>query len=557
MCAKAQDGNILFENESYAELSETVHQEIDTMVCATYHKQEHQVRCFPLDSCGLELYIIPLKKEEKDQSDILLVLLPAAKTDCEMQRVQEQNEVYRTVLNSIPDVIFYKDTELKYRYYNKAFREYYEKRNLYDVRGMKDMDIADRVENAIRFEEQDRQTMEKGKTSFYEYRVEDKYGNLYIEENVKIPVRNSEGEICGIVGVSRDTTERKKAEEKLRYLSETDMLTEVYNRSSFEVKIQEYLKEECLPIGIIMGDINGQKVANDTLGHLIGDRIIKTAANILKQVCKNQGQVFRWGGDEFIMVLPNCNEKKCDAIIKKIQKESAKYEFEFMQLSIALGDTALNSVDADIYESIKRVEEKVYRTKLLEKKSERSSIINSLKKTLEEKNMESEIHTRRVAEYAYAIGQHLDLNISELDELRLAAELHDIGKIAINEDILLKPGRLTEEEFAEMKLHAEKGYRIINACSELSNVANYVLMHHERWDGKGYPMGISNEEIPLIARIISVADSYDAMTSNRIYRNALGQHDAKKELIKGSGSQFDPNIVPVFLEYLQADSEAS
>lgn len=340
-------------------------------------------------------------------------------------------------------------------------------------------------------------------------------------------------------------------EERLRYLSEIDILTGLYNRHSFEEKIKELNYEKYLPLGIIMGDVNGLKLVNDTLGHLEGDNLLKSISEILKEICNPNAYVFRWGGDEFIILVPNCNELKSEKIITSITKECEQAQYKFMQLSIALGEGMKHSLKEDIYECIRKVEEKVYRQKLLEKKSIKSSIMQSLKKSLEEKNMETNEHTQRVTQYALAIGRKLKLKISDLDELALVGSLHDIGKIAVNEEVLLKPGKLTKEEFEIMKTHTEKGYRIINAFSELGNVAKCVLTHHEKWDGSGYPLGLAEKEIPLMARIINVADSYDVMTSDRIYKKAMGEYEAIKELKRCSGSQFDPKIVECFIEYIQ------
>ena len=161
--------------------------------------------------------------------------------------------------------------------------------------------------------------------------------------------------------------------------------------------------------------------------------------------------------------------------------------------------------------------------------------------------METQEHTDRVAQYAYKIGKELDFSISDLDELYLVANFHDIGKIGINEDILLKPSKLTSEEFEIMKTHCEKGYRIINALGELENVAKCVLTHHEKYDGTGYPLGLSKEDIPLISRIISVADSYDVMTTERPYKKAMSKTEAIAELKRCSNTQFDPKIVELFI----------
>jgi HD-GYP domain-containing protein (c-di-GMP phosphodiesterase class II) len=152
---------------------------------------------------------------------------------------------------------------------------------------------------------------------------------------------------------------------------------------------------------------------------------------------------------------------------------------------------------------------------------------------------------------AARLGRALELSDAELGKLTLLAVLHDIGKIAIPHAILSKPGKLTEEEWQIMRTHTEKGYRIASASKELQPIADYILHHHERWDGKGYPSGLAGEEIPLLSRIITVVDSHDVMVHDRPYHNAMSQADAEKELLRCSGSQFDPHIVSVFLQVLR------
>lgn len=299
-----------------------------------------------------------------------------------------------------------------------------------------------------------------------------------------------------------------------------------------------------------MGDVNGLKLINDTLGHLEGDNLLRSISNVLKSSCSESGYVFRWGGDEFIILVPNADELKCDKLIKQILNACKKYDYKYMQLSISLGAVVKHEVDDNIYDCINKAEEKVYRHKLLDNKSIKSSIMDSLLKSLEEKNLETNEHAKRVTKYALALGQKLNFKISELDELILVARLHDIGKIGISEDILLKPGSLTNEEFEIMKTHTEKGYRIINASSELYTVAKCVLTHHERWDGKGYPLGLKGDEIPLVSRIINIADSFDVMTNNRPYKNTKSKNEAIKELQRCAGTQFDPTLVHYFIEYI-------
>ena len=231
------------------------------------------------------------------------------------------------------------------------------------------------------------------------------------------------------------------------------------------------------------------------------------------------------------------------------------YKHDLINVSISLGASVADSLNKSIYEALKEADDKVYRQKLLQKTSLNSSIMYSLQMGLEAKSLETEEHTDRVLANSIAIGEKLSLPMSVMDELTIVAKLHDIGKIGINEEILLKKGELTEDEFEVVKTHTEKGYRIVKASNQLDNVAKGVLAHHERWDGNGYPLKLEGEKIPLVSRIVSVADSYDAMTNNGIYKRCLNKEEAIEELKRCSGKQFDPIIVKAFIEYLEEIEE--
>lgn len=508
-----------------------------------------------INGACVECFIFPIKYYEEIIA-VAGIIIDVNDRKVREVEVEKQKNILRTIIDAVPESIFYKDKESRFIGFNKKFEEFYNKRGVTEIIGKTDLEIYGEYNEAKNFIEQDKEIMQTKKATYFEHRIKNENGREVIEENVKIPVIDKNGEAWGIVGLSRDITERKMMEERLRYLSEIDILTGLYNRYSFEEKIKELNYEKYLPLGVIMGDVNGLKIVNDTLGHFEGDNLLKSIAKILKEICSySNGYVFRWGGDEFIIFIPNCNEEKCEQIIRDITKKCEQAEYKFMQLSIALGEGIKHSLQEDIYECITKVEEKVYRQKLLEKNSIKGSIMDSLKKSLEEKNMETNEHTERVAKYALAIGRKLELKISDLDELALVASLHDIGKIGVSEEILLKSEELTKEEFEIMKTHAEKGYRIINASSELGNVAKCVLTHHERWDGTGYPLGLAKEEIPLIARIINVVDSYDIMTTNKIYKKAVNKEEAIEELKRCSGTQFDPQIVNCFIDYIKSKNE--
>ncbi|MDR3596423.1 HD domain-containing phosphohydrolase [Clostridium sp.] len=505
----------------------------------------------------VECFIFPIAYDDGEIMAVAGIVIDVNDRKLREAEIENQKNILRTIIDAVPEAIFYKDKESRFIGFNKKFEEFYNKRGVTEIIGKTDLEIYDDYNEAKNFIEQDKKIMETKKATYFEHRIENENGREVIEENVKTPVIDKNDEVWGVVGLSRDITDRKIMEERLRYLSEVDILTGLYNRYSFEEKIKELNYEKYLPLGVIMGDVNGLKLVNDTLGHFEGDNLLKSIAKILKEICcYPNGYAFRWGGDEFIILIPNCNEVKCEQIIQDITRKCEQAEYKFMQLSIALGEGIKHSLQEDIYECITKVEEKVYRQKLLEKKSIKSSIMDSLKKSLEEKNMETNEHTERVTKYALAIGRKLKLKISELDELALVASLHDIGKIGVNKEILLKPGKLTKEEFEIMKTHTEKGYRIINASSELGNVAKCVLTHHEKWDGTGYPLGLAKEEIPLMARIINVVDSYDVMTTDRIYKKAIDKEDAIKELKRCCGTQFDPKIVECFIDYIENKKES-
>lgn len=363
-------------------------------------------------------------------------------------------------------------------------------------------------------------------------------------------IRDENTNILGVVIVFRDVTLEKQKEEEVRYLGYHDKLTGLYNRTYFEKALERLDNEMYMPLGLIMGDSNGLKMVNDVFGHEEGDNLLKSIAEIFKSICGNDDIVARVGGDEFAIILPRTSPEKANFIISKIKQKCNIESANPISPSVALGSAIKTDKNEDISKVYKLAEDRMYNNKLVESKSIRSSIISSLKKTLEERTHETEAHAQRMKELSVKIGKKMDLYDNELDELSLLAMLHDIGKIAIPDYILGKPAKLTEEEWKIMKSHCEIGYRIAVASPELAHIANLILSHHERWDGAGYPQELKGEEIPLLARIIAVVDAYDAMTSDRPYHVAITSDAALKELERCSGTQFDPSIVGKFIEVI-------
>lgn len=367
-------------------------------------------------------------------------------------------------------------------------------------------------------------------------------------------IYDNKGEAEAVEGFIIDITDRKKKELEISFLNNFDYLTGVYNRRCFEKAKAKLNRLTELPLSVIMGDINGVKFINDAFGHREGDNVIIKVADILKKVCRKGDVLARTGGDEFIILLPKTDKSIAYEIIDKVKDKIIEHnekEKDDYYLSISLGCATKERLTEDINIVLKRAEDNMYKSKLLEQKSSHSAILSSIKSTMFERSQETEAHAERMKNIALIMGVALDLSPNELHDLSLLATLHDIGKIAIDDRILNKPSSLTPEEWEEMKTHSEIGYRITMSSKELSCVADYILYHHESWNGTGYPRGLKGKEIPLLSRIIAIVDAYDAMISDRPYRKGLSKAEAIKEIEANSGKQFDPNLVAVFLEKIQ------
>jgi diguanylate cyclase (GGDEF)-like protein len=350
------------------------------------------------------------------------------------------------------------------------------------------------------------------------------------------------------VQLKKELEDRRRNDERINYLSFHDKLTGLYNRAYFEEELARLDNERFLPVSLIIGDVNSLKLINDAFGHQQGDRFLVKAAEIIHQSCRKSDIVARWGGDEFAVLLPNTSSRSAVKICDKIRQSCRKSSKKPIQLSIALGTATKQDKNQDIERVLKNAEDWMYQYKMMEGKTVRSRVLSSLEKTLWETAYETEEHSKHLQKHLLKMALELKLSDAEIDDLMLLASFHDIGKIAISNTILSKPGRLTPKEWDAVKKHSEIGYRIALATPEITAVADSILHHHEWWDGTGYPRGLKGEKIPLASRLLSIADAYDVKRSVRPYKIAKSRTQALREMKEGTGRQFDPHLVKIFLK---------
>ncbi|MEN8905543.1 MAG: HD domain-containing phosphohydrolase [Clostridiales bacterium] len=347
-------------------------------------------------------------------------------------------------------------------------------------------------------------------------------------------------------------TKQKENEKIIKKIALSDSLTNLYNRRFFDEKTNYLNKhlEIFFPISIFSIDLDGLKIINDSLGHSEGDKLIKNVARILKKVFKDTHSIIRTGGDEFCIILTNTKES--DANIKKIQlldyvDQYNKRDTTKVNISMSIGLATSKTTDDNIYSIYVNADNKMYQYKLSQTESNKSSVIDILLTALSERDYVAEGHVERLVEMSKILSDAFSLSDEEKRNMILLAKMHDLGKIGIPDEILNKPGKLTDEEYEKMKHHSHIGFKIANRSKELSNIANLILHHHENWDGTGYPSELKKKEIPIECRILSIIDSYDAITSKRPYSNGMSKKDALEEIKKCSEIKFDPEIVKIFL----------
>lgn len=382
-----------------------------------------------------------------------------------------------------------------------------------------------------------------------------KNGARHNIEDTASPITNREGNVVGVVLVFRDVTERIRHQNEIVYMSGHDHLTDLFNRRHFYDAFATMNVPDRFPLGVMMMDVNGLKIVNDAYGHAVGDVMLREVAAALKKTFRSQDVVARIGGDEFAAFLPNTTEEEMQEFLDLLRRNIEGISVQNVGISLAIGFEMKTETGSALDEILQRAENRMYRHKLSEGVSVRNRAIKAILATLTDKYANEREHSARVSRLSRMVGERLGLRQDERKELEMSGLFHDIGKIAVPDGILNKPSSLTPAEYEVIKTHAETGYQILRAADEYSDLAIHALCHHERWDGKGYPKGLKETEIPLFSRIIGIADAYEAMTSDRPYRKRLEKTAAIEEIRRCAGKQFDPELVKVFLEGLAENED--
>ena len=357
-------------------------------------------------------------------------------------------------------------------------------------------------------------------------------------------------------------------------LALTDPLTGLGNHRSFHERLQRELvaaEEVGMPLALCLVDFDDLKSVNDRFGHPVGDLVLGQVASRLRQ----GGESFRLGGDEFAVLLPGHDERLATAVARSIVERVAALQVEGVgEVTVSAGvatypthgtgrDELIRLADSALYWAKKdgknRVRayaaESILRANLEQiadtpDRAAQYRAAESLAKAVDERDAYTGSHSQRVGDYSARIARRLGAEEPAIELTRLAGNLHDLGKLAIPEDVLRKPSTLSEVEKLMLERHPQIGFRMLESLG-VQPVAEWVLHHHERWDGAGYPNKLAGDQIPLGARIIFVADAFDAMTSDRAYRRAIPERDALAELERCAGSQFDPEVVKALADELR------
>ncbi len=457
--------------------------------------------------------------------------------------LSKSEEQYRLLFNNVPAGIFHYDTFGIVQTCNETFCDIigstFDVLIGLDMKKLPNSGIVDALEIST-----------KGFNGHYKgpYTSVTSGKELYVDVNFST-LRNLKGEIIGGVGVVQDLTEQVKKDEQIKTLQNTCPITGLQNRKIYEQHVFSDYFLDVHPLTFSLVSINNFQFIIDTMGYSASEQLLKDVSGILTTYIPKE-YVYRIADRDFALVFPH-DLKNTGGIITKIQNKIKELDEYSASISVSIVEVLKESIEDDWREINRKARGLMYSAKLYATESITKKTIDLLMASLFEKSPREKIHSDRVSKTSILLASELGLKQDQIDKVEISSVLHDIGKLNIDEAILEKKSSLTKREYEKVKSHTEVGYRILSSVDEYKEIAKIVLSHHERWDGLGYPEGLIGESIPLESRIISVCDSYDAMVNDRPYRNALTEEKAVQELKDNAGTQFDPDIVKTFIQYLE------
>lgn len=492
--------------------------------------------------CEFQLFLL-------SSGDLAIIYEDITDLVMEENNLRFSSEKYRTLIENMNEVVYTLDSEARINYISPNIS----KLGGYSVSQVLGKTFTDFVypqdlsERMVNF-----QNAFAGQAIRTEYRMMTADKKIIWVSTKASPVRKG-GKTIGVQGILTDITEKRQTELENFYLNNHDSLTGLYNRQFIEEQIIKSDTEDNYPLALIIVDVNGLKLTNDAFGYTAGDQLLKDVAAMLRIICGDNCLIGRTGGDEFAMVLKNTDYASVKTKVQEIDFYSDRSSSGSALISLSVGYAVKTDPEQKIEEVRTKAENMMYKNKLKHGKTMRSRTIETVLRSINNKYDKEQIHTERVAQYCEKIARRMGLSEDEIEIVKTAGILHDIGKIMIPASLLNKPGKLSENEFAVIKRHPETSCLILREVEEYSPLAEIVLYHHERWDGNGYPYKLKGEQIPLISRIISVADAFEAMTADRPYQKRKTKEQAIKELADNAGKQFDPDIARLFIQMISED----
>ncbi len=347
--------------------------------------------------------------------------------------------------------------------------------------------------------------------------------------------------------VMKDITEGQRYIERLSEAGVFDPLTGAYYRTKLPEILKKLDRKTNLPIAFFMFDVNGMKIVNDIFGYDEGNSLLRKCATILSLAAPARAVMVRMSGDEFLLMVPRCSKYEREYIAEKVKEYTKEESRELITPDISMGMEVKEFENQNIETVLRKTEENLITIRNRDSASFKNSIVKDLLRHLAMKNFEDTKHVIRVKGLALMLGESIGIGSERMKTLSLAADIHDIGKVVVPEEILKKKGNLTKDDWDQIKRHPVISYSIANALPKYKATAEAILYHHEYWDGSGYPEGLKGEEIPLLSRILSIVDAFDIMQKTTHYRpRSFSPREALNEIKRCAGTQFDPNLVRYF-----------